>query len=365
MYEPNEEEGDLDCFAQFCEKCPDVDVVIFHRDSDKCGVVYEGDVDSDSMWDTQTEVEDEADLPWVIENIAHEGESTWLGAPPKQGKTWVMLCIAKALLTGEPLFNDVRLKVPVPSRRLIYLGPEVTRGPFKKRLTMLGLIKHLYDPFTNSDGKFYLRTLSKGEKIPLTNPALLKAMKGADVFIDTAVRYLDGDENSVKDVKVLTENILNIIPIARSVWIAHHATTKTEAGTPSLGNMFRGSSEFSAALTNAYGLVQEDKGSNTVRLVAIDGRDLDELIPDMILQGRPHLFNEGNFKVIDANASPRTAGAKVDPEKQMKIDFARSVSGSLQEKAEAVNNKFGSKHSKSTISEWLKETTFKGEASHD
>ena len=33
----------------------------------------------------------EVDLPWVIEGIAHAGESTWFGALPKQMKTWVKL----------------------------------------------------------------------------------------------------------------------------------------------------------------------------------------------------------------------------------------------------------------------------------
>jgi hypothetical protein len=31
-----------------------------------------------------------------------------------------------------------------------------------------------------------------------------------------------------------------------------------------------------------------------------------------------------------------------------------TVNGSLQDKADAVNEKFGSKHSKSTVGEWLK-----------
>jgi hypothetical protein len=223
---------------------------------------------------------------------------------------------------------------------------------------MLGLTPYLYDPATNPDGKLYVRSLSMGQKIALDNPELLELVKDADVFIDTAVRYLEGDENAVQDVKVLTEDILNLIPIARSVWVAHHATTKGEQATPTLGNMLRGSSEFAAALTNAYGLVQEDKTTNAVRLTCIDGRDLDDLIPDMILQGRPWLYDTGNFKVLDANATPRTAGKKADEDKQLKIEFARSVSGSLQEKADAVNEKFGSTHSKSTISRWLEEPEF-------
>src|SRR5271157_1290487 len=116
IFEPDD--GDLECLPDFRNACPDVNIVIFHTWGDKWGVEVESDDNPDAMWDTQSQVENEPDLPWVIELIAHMGESTWFGALPKQGKTWVMLCVVKALLTGEPLFGDPRLKV-TPSNRVI------------------------------------------------------------------------------------------------------------------------------------------------------------------------------------------------------------------------------------------------------
>lgn len=358
ILDPIEEEGDLKCLPQLRKERPDLDVVIFHAYCEKWGVVYEGDVKNPAdMFETQTTFEKEEDLQWVINGISHVGESTWFGALPKQSKTWVMLCILLALLTGLPLFGDERFTVPNKATRAIYLIPEAGRGSVKKRLKLLGLIEHLYDPITNPDGRLFIRTLSAGEKIKLTSPALLEIVRGADIFIDTAVRYLEGSENDVEDVKVLTENILNLLAVgARSVWVAHHAAKGFEnASNMSLQNMFRGSGEFGAALTNAYGLCQEEEATNKVRFHCITGRDLDEQIPDMILQGRPWLNQIGNFKVIDVNAEPRTAGRPENSLKQQKIDFARTVNGSMQERADAVNSKFGSKHSKSTIHEWLKD----------
>lgn len=357
IWEPYVEAGDLNELAEFQKRCPDVHVVIYHRLGDRVGVVVEGDEATDS-WDTKTDVENEKDLPPVIEGIAHEGESNWFGALPKVGKTWVLLCILLALLTGLPLFGDERLTVPKKAKRCIYLCPEASRGSIKKRLKMLGLIEHLYDPITNPEGRLYLQTLSKGRKISLTDPMLLELAKGADIFIDTAVRYLEGDENAVKDVRVLTENILNLLAVgARSVWVAHHAPKGFEnASTMTLQNMFRGSGEFGAALTNAYGLCTEDEATTKIRLHCICGRDLDEPIPDMILQGRPYLFETGNFKIVDADAAPRKAGAPADTLKQEKIDFLRTLSGSNQEKAEQLNTQFGSKHDRSTVSKWLKES---------
>jgi len=316
-----------------------------------------------SAWDTKSDVELEKDLEWVIQFIAHVGESTWLAALPKVGKTWVLLCIVKALLTGEPLFGDSRLTVPRKSKRVIYLCPEAGRGSMRKRLKMLELIDHLYDPITNPGGRLYLRTLSKGQKLPLTDSLLLELTKGADIFIDTAIRYLEGDENSSKDVKVLTENVLNLLSVgARSLWVAHHAPKGFEnASTMTLQNMFRGSGEYGAALTNAYGLCTEDEHITKIRLHCITGRDLDEQIPDMILVGSPYLHNIGNFFVETTSAEPfrgKTAGKKADPDKQAKIDFAKTIDGTHQQIADAVNAKFDSKHDRSTFTKWLKESEF-------
>lgn len=364
IFEP--EDDQLKYLPEFRSKCPEVDVVIFHRPCEKWGVIVDGDESDDpkGMFETQSTFENEPDLPWVINGISHQGESTWYGGLPKQSKTWALLCTAKSLLTQEPLFNDKRFYVPRPAERVIYLCPEASRGSLKKRFKILGLMKFLYDPITNPDGRLFVRTLSSGEKIALTNASLLQLVKGADIFIDTAVRYLDGNENDVEDVKVVTENILNLIAVgARSVWVAHHAPKGfADASTMTLENMFRGSGEFGAALTNAYGLKQEDEATNKVRFHCITGRDLDEQIPDMILQGRPHLSDTGNFKVIDADAEPfngdRKPGPKEDSLKQQKIALAKSVDGSGQEKADAVNKEFGSKHDRRTIERWLKESEF-------
>ena len=346
------------------EQCPDL--VVYHIDAEwydyepinedeECLVPLGGD--PAEVWDTRTDVENEKDLPFVIKGIAHEGESTWIGALPKVGKTWVLLCIALALLTGLPLFGDDRLTVPNKAKRCIYLCPEAGRGSIKKRLKMLGLIEHLYDPITNPDGRLYLQTLSKGRKISLTDPVLLELVVGADIFVDTAVRYLEGDENAVKDVRVLTENILNLLAVgARSVWVAHHAPKGFEnASSMTLQNMFRGSGEFGAALTNAYGLCTEDEATTKIRLHCICGRDLDEPIPDMILQGRPHLYETGNFKVVDADAAPRKAGSPGDDKKKEKVQFALTLDGSYQQKADAINERFGTRHDRSTVRKWLKE----------
>jgi hypothetical protein len=372
-YEDHGLDGDdLRCLSFLKEQGVRMPVYVFHDyvHPEKWGVEIDGDANranrksesGASLWDTQSEMTDDKELQPVIEHVANEGESTWIFGYAKHGKTWIWLCVVKALLTGEPLFNVPDLKVPRKSKRVIYLCPEAGRTSLRKRLKVLGLMEHLYDPITNPEGRLYLRSLSKGAKLKLDDPKLFELAKGADIFIDTAVRYLEGDENSSGDVKVLTENILNLLGTAgaRSMWVAHHSGKSFASATEiTLENCARGSSEFAAALTNAIGVVQMDKDTNQVHFHFIDGRDMDEPVKDMHLLGRPYLSQIGNFQVTENverfKGRNTVKGRPTDPEKQAKIDFAKSIDGSLQVKADAVIEKFGGKCSKSTISEWLKE----------
>src|ERR1039458_2368383 len=137
-------------------------IYVFHNSihHEKWGVEIDGDQDrayrkqesGAALWDTQSEMTDERELESVIEHVAHEGESTWIFGYAKHGKTWIWLCVVKALLTGEPLFNVPDLKVPRQSKRAIYLCPEAGRTSLRKRLKVLGLMEHLYDPITETTG---------------------------------------------------------------------------------------------------------------------------------------------------------------------------------------------------------------------
>jgi len=81
----------------------------------------------------------------------------------------------------------------------------------------------------------------------------------------------------------------------------------------------------------------------------------------LILVDSPYLNNIGNFFGETTSAEPfkgKTAGKKADPNKQAKIDFAKTIDGTHQQIVDAVNAKFGSQHDRSTITKWLNETKF-------
>lgn len=61
------------------------------------------------------------------------------------------------------------------------------------------------------------------------------------------------------------------------------------------------------------------------------------------------------FNIIRYNLGSAKSGPKIDALRDKKIQFALSVVGSWQCKTDAVNEKFGSKHCKSTIHLWCKQ----------
>jgi hypothetical protein len=84
---------------------------------------------------------------------------------------------------------------------------------------------------------------------------------------------------------------------------------------------------------------------------------------------RPWIDETGDLKLVvpPGTGTPlreqkrNTKSGPKDLDRQAKIDFAKSIEGSLQDKANAVNAKFGTAYVKSTVGEWLK--PFRGEAS--
>jgi hypothetical protein len=126
----------------------------------------------------------------VVDRILQEGGVTMLGGLPSAMKTWVMLSIVKALLTGEPLFGHF----PVAAgcvKRVIYLTPEVGRPSFISRLKLLELGKFV------ESRQLLFRTLSE-TRIELRDANLLLSAPGSVIFLDTVIRFIEGPENENK-----------------------------------------------------------------------------------------------------------------------------------------------------------------------
>lgn len=125
---------------------------------------------------------------WQIDGI------TLIGGLSGHGKTFILLSIVKALLTGAPLWNY--FAVEEKAARVLYLIPESAVGPFAHRLKTFGLLKFC----APDDERLLVRTLSLGSTPPLSDPRLLYAAKAAHVILDTAVRF-----TAANDARVIRE----------------------------------------------------------------------------------------------------------------------------------------------------------------
>jgi hypothetical protein len=304
-----------------------------------------------ALFDSWEAFEATEGLTPIIEQIVNEGETIALGALPKENKTWLMLSAVKALLTGEKFLGHFH--VARQAEKVVYFAVETSRGLIKHRLKILGIYDFI------REGRLFVRTLSAGSVPDLTDPTVLEAVKGADVFLDTAIRFSEGDENSAGDAKILSAKVQGLIAAgARVVWIAHHAPKSfREATTMSLENMLRGSGDFAASISSAIGLRQLDEKTNTIFVQGVASRDMEPVEP-FVICGRPHLNDTGNFLMVK---KPGEAGSLSDhvnnkngrpenPNKTQKLQMVLDLhkeSKSYQEIAETVGI------SKTTVHNWI------------
>jgi len=238
------------------------------------------------------EFENAPPMEFAIEGFLQAGGTTFITGLPGHSKTLVMLAMAKALLDCEPLFGY--FKVPRPSKRVLYLIPESTLPPFWTRVKLFGL-----EEYARKD-KLLIRTLSSQQSISLSDPRLLKAAEGSDVFLDTAVRFMAGAENDVESAREFANTLFGLLSAgARTITGAHHAPKAFSTQEfMNLENVLRGSGDLGAAICTAWGLRQIDAARNRIFVQNVKPRDFQPCEP-FIIEGRPHLDQTGHFKMME------------------------------------------------------------------
>ena len=259
------------------------------------------------IFDTYQDFENCPPLSFAIEGFLQNDGATMIGGLSGHGKTLILLSMAKALLgpRGAKLWG--LFHVSEPAARVIYLIPESSRTPFKHRLKLF----RIYHALTPDDDRLLVRTLSKGNAPILSDPRILFAVKGAHVFLDTASRFGDGDENSANDnARGLANDIFALLASgARSVVAAHHSPKSfSKENTMRLENVLRGSGDVGAMLTTAWGIRQIDAAQNIIHIENIKPRDFQPCGPFQII-GRPLIDDTGDFGLYK---DPEQCGALMD-----------------------------------------------------
>ena len=258
-----------------------------------------------SHYHTLAEFENAPPAFFLIEGFLQLDGITALAAPVGQRKSLIALNVAHALCTGELLFDT--FKVTNGPTRVLYLCPEMGIRSFADRVKKIGLLSYI--------GKtLFVRTMSAEGTLALS--ALTpEELKGAAVIIDTAVRYLKGDENSSEHMRVFAEDVFRIMREgALSVLLLHHSAKGTkESMELSLENAMRGSGELGAFVSSCWATRLQDPGNpyeSASFVVNVKQRDFESNAFE-IMSGKDcklHMVNNPGKATLATNK----AGAKAD-----------------------------------------------------
>jgi AAA domain len=251
------------------------------------------------IFHTYDEVMHAPPLTFAIDGFLQEEGVTMLGGLSGHGKTLAALAMTRALLEAKPLFDH--FKVPKASPRVVYLIPECGLSSFIHRLRTFRLLDYV------KDGRLLFRTLSSKEAVEITNPRILRACEGADVFLDTAVRFMVGDENTASDTKKFSDTLFSLTRVgARTVTGLHHSSKEFDrAKQMTLENVLRGSGDLGAMLSTCWGISRVDKATTTLFIENVKPRDF-EPCGAFVVEGRPTLDQTGYFRMI---SKPGDAGS--------------------------------------------------------
>lgn len=238
---------------------------------------------------------------FAIEGFLQEEGITLIGGLAGHGKTLCMLAVVRALLEGGRLFHH--FEVTAKAERVIYLIPEAGLGPFSARLKTFGLQEFV------QARRLFCRTLSAQGQLSLTDSRLLEAVKGADVFLDTAIRFMDGAEDA-ESSKIFADTLFGLQRAgARTICGAHHSPKSFgKDNFMTLENVLRGSGDIGAMLATCWGLSQIDATSNRIFVQNVKARDFSACEP-FIIQGRPSIDASGYFELTEP---PGVAGTLED-----------------------------------------------------
>jgi hypothetical protein len=241
-------------------------------------------------FDTWEQLVNAPPLTFPIQGVLQDAGITLIAGLAGSGKTMVMLNMVKSLLDESPLFGYEPFAVTRPAGRVLYLVPELTRAALVSRLKLFRLERYA------KEDRLIVRTLNSEKELLLADPEMLEAAKDADIFLDSAQRFISGAENDAENIRIFANELFRLLQAgARTVVACHHSPKAYEqAQSMTLENILRGSGDLGAMASTVWGIRQIDPPRNRIYIGNCKPRDFEPCAP-FILEGRPHLDLTGQF----------------------------------------------------------------------
>lgn len=238
---------------------------------------------------------------FLIEKFLQCGSICAIAAPVAQRKSLIALNAALSLCSGEPLFGF--LEVQNRPSRVLYMCPEMGLISLSDRIKKIGATEYLGE-------SFFIRSMN--QTLLRLSDIPEEALEGSVLILDTAIRFLEGDENSSEDMKAFS-NVLFAIQRAQgptgAIMVLYHSPKMTkDASELTLENCLRGSGELGAAITDGHGTrlqEPEDTHGSSSYIRHIKARDYTGLHPFEVWSDP-----DGSGRLTAATDPREDAGAK-------------------------------------------------------
>jgi len=230
-------------------------------DSDTVGPAPRQSGDDGNWRDKYHTVEEVRDAPeptFLIQGFLQKDIVTALAAPVAQRKTILAWNVVRSVLTGEPFLDY--FEVTEKPERVLYLCPEMGVRAIARMIRGLDIMdylgKTLFLRSMNSEGSLLLSELTTTE------------LRDSLLVVDTATRFLQGDENSAEHTKQFSEECFDVMranPAAMLILYHSGKGTKT-TDELSLENALRGSGELGAAISSCWATRLQDPDPTQARI---------------------------------------------------------------------------------------------------
>jgi hypothetical protein len=296
----------------------------------------------------------------VDELLIDKGIHVWAGMFESY-KTIAAIELCAAIGEGRKVFDQFEVKRKHP---IIYCCPDMPPALFQDYTRPFGLM---------GDTNFRWPKPNSEVFHTIDSPVLQKAVEGRVLVLDTMLDYAQIQKayesgEWIAFFKKL-RRLINVCGCVAIIMLVHPTKSGAKSNTIEPSEYLKDSVTFGGKIDvglafsklpdTSQVFVQRIKGrgfkqqqfSFTIAYLDDDGNsNLDRgrfpvyLKPGEAGKKQDHVNNKG--------------GRPKDPDIQRKIDFARTVAGSYTDKANAVNDKFGTNHGRSTVRKWLQAEMF-------
>lgn len=200
---------------------------------------------------TREETENAPKPEFLIDGFLQRQAIVGLAGYVGHKKSLIAQNVAYSLCSGEPLFGS--FQVARKPSRVLYLCPEMALIGFANRITRIGLLPYVGETF------FYA-TMSLKEGVIKLPDLTAEEVRGAVIVLDTAIRFIEGDENSSQHMKELATQAFGLIRsgVEAVIVLAHSNKEMMKSTDLTLDNAMRGSSELTAFLSSCWATRVQD-----------------------------------------------------------------------------------------------------------